>query len=180
MKKKVIKAGDLEVFKRTCLYCGDELAHNCHKSRKFCPEKYGQNDHCKYHYKLLRQQNLIAGEELPTTIKASLQNLTLQMEDPPPMEVQSNVIENPVLVNESNNDRENNISFLSHRLGDQDEVIIDLKEMLQSKYNFKVFDNKEAFPDSNYFYNIVGEYAIWWHNSQTIVITKSILLTCLY
>ncbi len=122
-------------FKKTCEFCGDEFDSH-HGLQRYCPEKFGRKDYCKYAQKNLVNERKLA--ELVNEIASAVKLLE-------PIKSQLT----------------RNIEILKSLIQDKDQIVISSTELEQSGFKIGVYNSKIRTSNSKCLL-VIGNYSIDW------------------
>jgi hypothetical protein len=132
---------------RTCEYC-DELFYAHHGLQRYCPEKYGKKDYCKYEQKKMLNEKRLAEQvkELAKTGMKVCQETQL----------------------------EKNKQALLIIMGSNGQKMVDSNLLDGVGFDITHFDSKIAVYGTNKFLIHVGDYTLEWVGQEGAVLTFKI------
>ena len=167
-----MKLFKLSPFIKACEYCHETFEAD-HMLRKYCPQKYGVIDFCKYERKKEREKEKLAAKE----------NVGLQTQKPPLVwrriiPVKKGPAINPVRVVEvpskpTIDERTENLLRIERLMDGAISKNFAMEEIDRSRLDILIIDGKIPDPrDNNYFLLVLGDYFIYWIDINVIQITK--------
>jgi len=120
---------------RLCEFCGD-IFHAYHGLQRYCPDKFGRKDYCKY-----EQKKLVSEKKLADKV-SELARAGMKVNDDSPIE--------------------KNKQALKIIMGADWEKTIDSRVLDNAGYDISQFDSRSAINGTNSFLIHVGDYTLEW------------------
>jgi hypothetical protein len=132
---------------RVCEFCTD-IFYAHHGLQRYCPEKYGKKEYCKYEQKKLLNEKRLA-ERVTELAKAGMK-----------------VYQDTAL--------DRNRRVLSEIMGSEWQKTVDSTLLDSMSYEITHFDTKTAINGTNKFLIHVGDYTLEWVGQEGTVLTFKI------